>query len=155
MSLRSIFPVFARHSRSDSRRPPPLNNAQPSRATVTGIVRDAITEGPIPGVVVSIPNTSYQSLSDSSGRYTLRNVPFGNQTIDARRIGYSQAHDENVIVNRAEFTHNVILNSVALSLAAVTTSATVDPTSGISHRSPSRRSRPRTCRCRRPVWRAT
>ena len=109
------------------------NAQQPTtaRATVTGIVRDAILGGPIPGAVVSIPNTPYQALTDSTGRYTLRNVPMGNQTFDARRIGYSQAHDVNVIVNRAEFTHDLTLSSVALSLAAVTTSATVDPTSGI------------------------
>jgi TonB-linked SusC/RagA family outer membrane protein len=110
-----------------------LSAQQPvaGRATVTGVVKDALNGGPIMGAVVSIPNTAYQAQTDSLGRYTLRNVPFGNHTIDARRIGYSQAHDENVIVNRAEFRHDLTMSSAALSLAAVTTSATVDPTSGI------------------------
>src|SRR5205085_3463637 len=75
---------------------PPSLAQQPiaGRATITGTVRDAISEAPIPGATVGIPNTSYQALTDSAGRYTLRNVPMGNQTIDAKRIGYSQAHDE-------------------------------------------------------------
>jgi len=54
----------------------------------------------------------------------------GNQTIDAKRVGYSQAHDENVRVNTASFVHDIRIGQAALSLSAVTTSATVDPTSG-------------------------
>jgi TonB-linked SusC/RagA family outer membrane protein len=100
------------------------------RAIVTGIVRDAVSGAPVPGVTVSIPGTSFQSATDETGRYTLRNVPMGLQTIDAKRVGYSQAHDENVRVNSANFVHNIMIGQAALSLSAVTTSATVDPTSG-------------------------
>src|SRR5438552_11512998 len=53
------------------------------RATITGVVRDAQVGTPIPSAVVSIPGTSYQALTDSAGRYSLRGVPMGNQTIDA------------------------------------------------------------------------
>jgi TonB-linked SusC/RagA family outer membrane protein len=100
------------------------------KATITGVVKDGISGAPIPGVVVNIPGTTFQSMTDDQGRYTLRNVPQGNQTIDARRVGYSQVHDVNVRVNAAQFTHDMTMSQVALSLQAITTSATVDPTSG-------------------------
>lgn len=95
-----------------------------------GTVKDATSGLPVLAVIVSIPGTPYRTSTDTVGRYTLRNVPMGNQTIDARRIGYSQARAENVQVNRAVFTHDIVMNPAALTLAAVTTSATVDPTSG-------------------------
>ena len=100
------------------------------RATVTGVVTDATSEAPIPGATVSIPGTPFQATTDEAGRYTLRNVPMGNHTIDAKRVGYSQAHEANVRVNAANFVHNIKISQVALSLSAITTSATVDPTSG-------------------------
>jgi TonB-linked SusC/RagA family outer membrane protein len=100
------------------------------KAIVTGVVKDAMSGAPIPGVVVNIPGTPFQSMTDDQGRYTLRNVPMGTQTIDARRVGYSQSHDVNVRVNAARFTHDIAMSQVALSLQAITTSATVDPTSG-------------------------
>ena len=100
------------------------------RAVITGVVRDAASGSPIPGVTVSIPGTPFQNTSNEQGRYTLRNVPMGTHTIDARRVGYAQFHETNVRVNRPDFTLDIAISQMALSLSAVTTSATVDPTSG-------------------------
>jgi TonB-linked SusC/RagA family outer membrane protein len=100
------------------------------KATVTGIVRDAQSQQPVPGAVVNIPGTPLAATTDERGRYTLRGVPFGNQTIDAKRVGYSQVHDVNVRVNTEQFVHDITMSQVALSLEAITTAATVDPTSG-------------------------
>jgi len=101
------------------------------RAIVTGVVTDAMSGAPVPGATVGIPGTPFQATTDEAGRYTLRNVPIGNHTIDAKRVGYSQAHEANVRVNAANFVHNITIGQVALSLSAITTSATVDPTSGV------------------------
>jgi TonB-linked SusC/RagA family outer membrane protein len=100
------------------------------RATITGVVKEAESGAPVLGAIVNIPGTPFQTISDAQGRYTLRNVPMGNQTIDARRVGFSPSHDENVQVNSANFVHDIKMIQVPLSLAAVTTAATVDPTSG-------------------------
>jgi hypothetical protein len=100
------------------------------RATVTGTVTDAASRAPVPGVTVVIPGTSYQTTTDEEGKYTLRNVPFGTQTITGRRVGYSLAHYPNVRINGANVVHDMSISQIALSLSAVTTSATVDPTSG-------------------------
>ncbi len=101
------------------------------RATITGVVTAGTSGNPILGVTVSIPETPFQTTTDAAGRYTLRNVPMGTQTIDARRLGFSVSHEENIVVNSATFTHDIKMGEVALSLEAVTTSATVDPTSGV------------------------
>src|SRR6185312_9394883 len=105
---------------------------QPSarHATVTGVVRDAQGGAPVLGVTVSIPRTSLQTTTDAEGRYTLRNVPFGHQALDARRVGFSPTHDENVQIDREAVVHDISIAQVALSLAEVTTSATVDPIAG-------------------------
>ena len=101
-----------------------------NRATVTGVVHDVQSGAPVLGVTVSVPRTSLQTTTDAEGHYTLRNVPFGHQTIDARRVGFSPAHDENVQVDRETVVHDIAITQVALSLAEVTTSATVDPIAG-------------------------
>lgn len=100
------------------------------RANVSGVVRDAQNGAPVVGVTVSIPRTPFQTTTNEQGRYTLHNVPFGHQVIDARRVGFSPAHDDNVEVNTAEVVHDITMTEAALSLAAVTTSATVDPIAG-------------------------
>ncbi len=116
--------VLAAGARVEAQQPPA------NRATVTGVVRDVQSGAPVVGVNVSVPRTSLQTTTDAEGRYTLRNVPFGHQAIDARRVGFSPAHDENVQVDREQVVHDITLTQVALSLAEVTTSATVDPIAG-------------------------
>src|SRR5579863_3981867 len=64
------------------------------RATINGVVSSSANGNPIIGVTVSIPDTPFQTTTDAEGRYTLRNVPMGVQTIDARRLGYAVSHEE-------------------------------------------------------------
>ncbi len=44
---------------------------------MSGIVDDSVSLQPIAGVVVSIANTTIQTVTDSAGRFTLKNVPAG------------------------------------------------------------------------------
>lgn len=58
------------------------------RATLMGTVTDS--EGnPRPGVRVSVDDALSQAFSDESGRFVVRNLPPGSQTVMARMIGYS------------------------------------------------------------------
>lgn len=69
-----------------------LLHAQEHTAFVNGTVIDSSTKNPLPGVVVSIRNTEGKmtsgAVSDSRGRFLLRNVPVGNHTLLFRMIGY-------------------------------------------------------------------
>jgi TonB-linked SusC/RagA family outer membrane protein len=58
-------------------------------------------------------------------------VGFGIQDFEARRLGYGLGRRENIRVSGDSLTVDLTLNQNALSLEAVTVSATVDPTSGI------------------------
>ena len=101
------------------------------RATITGVVTASTNGAPILGVTVDIPNTPFQTTTNAEGRYTLVNVPMGTKTIEAKRIGFALASEDNILVNTARFVHDIKLSEVVLSLAAVTTSATADPISSI------------------------
>ncbi|MBS1817875.1 MAG: TonB-dependent receptor [Acidobacteria bacterium] len=62
--------------------------------TVTGVIRDA--QGlPVPGVSVNLLNrvsqASQDTVSDSSGKYTLANIPFGIYVLSATLEGFTPA----------------------------------------------------------------
>ncbi len=107
--------------------PAPAQSGSPVRGTVT----DANTKAPISGVTITIPGTRYAALSNEQGQYTLVNVANGTYVIEARRLGYGVGRQERVRLSGQPVTVDLTLNANALSLEAVTVSATIDPTSGI------------------------
>ena len=72
---------------------PPAVAAQ-STGTVTGSVTRAEGGAALAGVTVSVQSTGQTALSSGDGRYTLRNVPSGPQTIVFRWLGYRPAQQE-------------------------------------------------------------
>lgn len=60
------------------------------RATIIGQVLDE-HGNPRPGVRATVDDAAGQAYSDESGRFVLRNLPAGSQTVMARIIGYSAA----------------------------------------------------------------
>jgi iron complex outermembrane receptor protein len=72
---------------------PPAVAAQ-TTGTVTGSVTRAEGGGALAGVTVSVQGTGQTALSGGDGRYTLRNVPAGPQTIVFRWLGYRPAQQE-------------------------------------------------------------
>ena len=68
-----------------------LAAAAPARAqtgTVTGAITHAVTGQPIVGAVVSVEGTSLTTRSGPGGRYSMVNVPAGEQHLTVTRIGY-------------------------------------------------------------------
>jgi hypothetical protein len=60
----------------------------PSRGFVSGTIRDLDTNRPLYGASISIMNTTVGAFADSTGRFTLANVPPGVITLSARHVGY-------------------------------------------------------------------
>ncbi|MDE3058783.1 MAG: TonB-dependent receptor [Bacteroidota bacterium] len=56
---------------------------------ITGVVKDAETNDPLPGVTVVVVGTVLGAPSDANGKFTLLNVPAGEQKIQAASVGYS------------------------------------------------------------------
>ncbi|HEV2132477.1 MAG TPA: carboxypeptidase-like regulatory domain-containing protein, partial [Longimicrobiaceae bacterium] len=69
--------------------PAPL--AAQERGTITGEVVHATTARPLAGVQVSIPGSGIGTLTNSSGRFLLVNVPAGSVDVRAQLIGYGPA----------------------------------------------------------------
>ncbi|MDE2679665.1 MAG: von Willebrand factor type A domain-containing protein [Gemmatimonadota bacterium] len=61
---------------------------QAQTGTVTGQVTHAVTGQPIVGAVVSVEGTSLTTRSGPGGRYSMVNVPAGEQHLTVTRIGY-------------------------------------------------------------------
>lgn len=110
----------------------PVMAQNATHTTITGTVTDIGTRKPVPGVTVRVADTRYATSTDVDGKYTIANVPNGTYAIEARRVGFGISRKDNIRVTGATMSLNFSLNTVALSLQAVTVSATVDPTSGIN-----------------------
>jgi len=59
-----------------------------SAGKISGVVRDARTKEPLPGVNVVVQGTALGASSDVSGRYVILNVPPGRHNVAASFIGY-------------------------------------------------------------------
>ena len=55
---------------------------------VSGKIVDSKSQKAIQNVVVSIPNSNLSQLTDSDGRFSIENVPAGNQLLQVKTIGY-------------------------------------------------------------------
>jgi TonB-linked SusC/RagA family outer membrane protein len=106
--------------------------AQQGRTTISGTVTDEATGQPIVGATVSVFGTPYAASSNDQGRYSIVNVPSGQIiAVDVRRLGFGQVRKDNLRLNAPTLTLDFKMSSAPLALEAITSSATVDPTSGI------------------------
>ncbi len=62
-----------------------------SSGSITGRVVDKTTGDPLPGANVTIQGTSIGASTDLDGKFTLRNVPTGRQSVHVTYIGYLTA----------------------------------------------------------------
>ncbi|HSH46185.1 MAG TPA: carboxypeptidase regulatory-like domain-containing protein, partial [Longimicrobiales bacterium] len=100
------------------------------QGAILGQVVDAQTREPLAGVQVVVTGTSLGSLTDESGRFRIGSVPAGLYTVEATRIGYSTAVQENVDVpDDGTVTVNFEMRVTALTLDEIVATGVVDPTS--------------------------
>lgn len=70
----------------------PLLSAQ---TTISGVVQDSATGGPIANAEILIPAINRQTTTDGGGRFEIRNIPPGRHVVQVRAIGY-RAKGESV-----------------------------------------------------------
>lgn len=80
-------------------------------ATVSGIITDDETDDPIPGATVMVEGTSIGSATNFEGRYTISNVPSGNQKLVVSSIGYGEKELTVSTPEKGKVTENVALAS--------------------------------------------
>jgi len=74
----------------------------PTTGTIAGVVRDSSTGDPIADAIVTANDMS--ATTDSSGAYTISDVPAGNYTVTASAEGYESFTKTNIAVVAGETT---------------------------------------------------
>ena len=87
--------------------------------TVTGAVTRAADAAALSSVSVSVPSIGLSTITGTDGRYTLRRVPVGQQTIVFRWLGYRPTEVPVVVEAGKTVTADAALEAVVLSLGEI------------------------------------
>ena len=87
--------------------------------TVTGTVTRAADGGALSSVSVSVPATGISTITGTDGRYTLRRVPVGPQTVVFRWLGYAPTEVQVVVEADRSVTADAALEAVVVSLGEI------------------------------------
>lgn len=88
---------------------------QSKTQTIRGLITDAVTEQPIPGVTVMVTDISppLGAISDSSGRFRITQVPVGRRGVSCRHINFAEYRSDNLILSSArELIVNVKMDEI-------------------------------------------
>lgn len=95
---------------------------------IAGVVRDAQTGAAMGDVTVSVEGGRRATLTDSAGRYRLREVRSGTHTLSVVRIGYRPAiRDSLIVVGGATLVVDVSLQPMAVPVESISVQAVADP----------------------------
>lgn len=89
-----------------------------AQTTVSGTVRDSLTQQPLPFASVFLANTTRGATTDERGRYVLAAVPAGHYELAATYLGY-QLRQRNIVVGSAPLVADISLPASAHALAEV------------------------------------
>ena len=101
----------------------PSRVAAQGTGTVTGTVTRIDENSPLPSVSVTVKNTGQSTVTGPDGRYTLRRVPEGPQTIVFKWLGYRPTEAETNVEPDGSVTVDVGLQPVAVALTDIEVSA--------------------------------
>jgi hypothetical protein len=94
--------------------------------TISGVVAEAQSEGPLPGVQVVIPDLNTGTTTNAEGEYEFE-APTGEYQVEARFVGYQTAQ-RTVTVQAGESTVvNFTLRQTSLDLEEVVVTGTGGP----------------------------
>jgi len=72
--------------------------SQEKTGSISGEVRDAITQQPLPGANVFVLGTAIGATSDDKGYYVIKNIAPGKYHVKAAIIGYESSNNPDVVV---------------------------------------------------------
>lgn len=99
-----------------------------STGAIAGVVRDAQTGAPIANVLVSVEEGRRGSVTDSTGRYRIREVRSGAYTLRAVLIGYTPfAHDSLMVRSASTTVLDILMQSSAVPVETINIQAQPDP----------------------------
>jgi len=95
---------------------------------LTGTVLNAGTGESVPDAIVRIAGTSVSAVSDESGRFVLRGLPVGTQTLEVRHAALGQ-HSVSLTVSRPgeQFAVVVRISTVGVAIEVVDATPAAEP----------------------------
>ncbi|MEZ4412237.1 MAG: TonB-dependent receptor [Gemmatimonadales bacterium] len=102
--------------------------AAQANGAIAGVVRDGQTGAPLANVTVSIEGGRRGNVTDSAGRYRIREVRSATSTIQAVLIGYSPAAKDSVLVRGGGTTIvNLTMQPAAVPVETINVQAASEP----------------------------
>lgn len=98
--------------------------AQAQDGTVTGMVTDAASQRPVGSVQVYLVGTGLGTLSRDNGRFTILNVPPGDYTVRAERIGFTGVDAQITVGVGATVQQDFAMSAQALGLDEIVVTGT-------------------------------
>ncbi len=92
--------------------------------TITGVVTDAASARPMGSVQVYLVGTGLGTLSRDNGRYAVLNVPPGDYTVRAERIGYTTVDAQVTVGAGATVAQDFAISAQALGLDEIVVTGT-------------------------------
>lgn len=92
------------------------------QVTLSGFVRDAHTDQPLPGATVVVTGTDHVAVADENGSFTFAGISPGDYTVRASYVGY--ANGSQTVSLTSDQTITFLLDQTAILTEAVVVSAT-------------------------------
>ena len=103
---------------------PRLQAARRAPGIIVGRVTDSASGQGLGGAAVKVEGTKLTTVTSDSGRFTLRDVPAGEQVITVKLFGYRPAERTVTVVDSQSTTVRLSLVSIPTVLSGVVTTAT-------------------------------
>ena len=87
--------------------------------TITGVVVDNNTGGPVSDAQVALVGSSFAQLTDSAGNFGFAGVPPGKQIIETTRLGYAPRVDSLTVFSNEALGLEIALATEAIVLAPI------------------------------------
>jgi hypothetical protein len=114
-------------------RPAPVLAQGGTPGRMSGVVTDSSSGQPLQSVQIFLSQgtTRLEARTAADGRYTFVNVPAGNYSLEAIRLGYRRVVRANIGISAGgALTYDFRMDVAPLNLQAIVTTGVVDPTSG-------------------------
>ena len=97
--------------------------AKPVMNEVTGTVTDKETGTALPHITVTVRGTMLACETDINGKFSLRGLPVGEQTLEVRAVGYRSKEQKINITTTSNHVFDFVLEADEISLDEVVVSA--------------------------------
>ncbi|MBE7169765.1 MAG: TonB-dependent receptor [Williamsia sp.] len=94
---------------------------QRTRTLLSGVITDQKSGQPLAGASVTLADSKQGTTTDSSGNYTLRNIPFGHTIVEASFEGYKTIVEHIDVVAGTNTKNFVLVSSVVENEAVMVT----------------------------------